>query len=48
MIDRGSPLSVTRQCEILALNRSGVYYAPRPVCEADLKLSGIGLPQPVT
>ena len=38
MIDRGSSLSVTRQCEILALNRTGVYYTPRPVCEADLKL----------
>ena len=38
MIDRGLPLSVTRQCEILDLNRTGVYYTPRPVSEADLKL----------
>ena len=38
MIDRGSQLSVTRQCAILDLNRTGVYYTPRPVSEADLKL----------
>lgn len=38
MIDRGSKLSVTRQCEILDLNRTGVYYTPRPVCAADLTL----------
>lgn len=38
MIDRGSQLSVTRQCEILDLNRTGVYYTPRPVSEADLTL----------
>jgi len=38
MIDRGSPLSVTRQCKILALNRTGVYYTPRPVSEDDLVL----------
>ena len=38
MIDRGSELSMTRQCEILDLNRTGVYYTPRPVSAADLKL----------
>jgi putative transposase len=38
MIDRGSELSVSRQCELLGLNRSGVYYTPRPVSEADLIL----------
>ena len=38
MIDRGSKLSVTRQCEMLDLNRTGVYYTPRPVSQADLKL----------
>ena len=38
MIDRGSQLSVTSQCEILDLNRTGVYYTPRPVCERDLRL----------
>ena len=38
MIDRGSQLPVSRQCELLGLNRTGVYYTPRPVCEADLVL----------
>ena len=35
MIDQGAELSVTRQCELLELNRTGVYYTPRPVCEED-------------
>jgi putative transposase len=38
MIDRSDELSVKRQCELLDLNRSGVYYVPRPIPEADLKL----------
>ncbi len=38
MIDWGSKLSVTRQCGMLDLNRTGVYYTPRPVSQADLKL----------
>jgi putative transposase len=38
MIDQGSQLSVSGQCEILGLNRTGVYYAPRPVSEEDLIL----------
>jgi putative transposase len=38
MIDGGAKLSVKRQCELLELNRSGVYYTPRPVPQADLKL----------
>jgi len=38
MIDQGAKLSVTRQCELLALNRTGMYYMPRPVSEEDLKL----------
>ena len=36
MIDRGAELSVKRQCELLDLNRTGVYYTPRPVPEEDL------------
>jgi hypothetical protein len=28
MIEQGSELSVSRQCEILELNRTGVYYTP--------------------
>jgi putative transposase len=38
MIERGEKLTVKRQCELLALNRTGVYYTPRPVPEADLQL----------
>jgi len=38
MIERGGDLSVTRQCEALGLNRTGVYYTPRPVPEEDLKM----------
>lgn len=41
MIEReGQPgqLSVKRQCELLDLSRSGVYYTPRAVCEQDLQL----------
>jgi len=38
MIERGGKLSVKRQCELLGLNRTGVYYQPRPVPEADLRL----------
>ena len=38
MIDRGAELSVKRQCELLELNRTGVYYTPRPVPEEDLRL----------
>lgn len=38
MIDSGAQLTVTRQCALLGLNRTGVYYTPRPVSESDLKL----------
>jgi putative transposase len=38
MIDQGAKLSVKRQCELLDLNRTGVYYTPRPIPEQDLRL----------
>jgi putative transposase len=38
MIDSGAQLTVTRQCALLGLSRTGVYYTPRPVSESDLKL----------
>ena len=38
MIDWKGQLSVKRQCELLGLNRNGVYYTPRAVPEADLQL----------
>ena len=38
MIDKGDKLSVTRQCHLLDLSRSGVYYKPVPLSEKDEKL----------
>jgi putative transposase len=38
MIDRGAALPIVRQCELLELSRSSVYYEPRPVSAADLAL----------
>jgi putative transposase len=38
MIDREAALPVVRQCELLELSRSSVYYEPRPVSAADLAL----------
>ena len=38
MIDRKEALPVTRQCQLLSLNRSTVYYQPKGVSESDLKL----------
>lgn len=38
MIDRGAALPIVRQCELLELSRSSVYYQPRPVSEPDLTL----------
>ena len=38
MIDREATLPIVRQCELLELSRSSVYYEPRPVSAADLAL----------
>jgi putative transposase len=38
MIDKGDKLSVTRQCDLLDLSRSGVYYTPAPLSEKDREL----------
>ena len=38
MIDREAALPIVRQCELLELSRSSVYYEPRPVSAADLVL----------
>jgi putative transposase len=38
MIGRDEQMTVKRQCEVLGLNRSGVYYTPRAVPEEDLTL----------
>jgi putative transposase len=38
MIDREDKLPVTRQCDILDLIRSGVYYTPAPLSAKDMEL----------
>lgn len=38
MIDKGHDLPVTRQCRVLQLSRSSVYYRPRPVSPENLDL----------
>jgi len=38
MINRSDKLPVVRQCELLNLSRSSVYYTPLPVSESDLAL----------
>jgi putative transposase len=38
MVERGHSLPMTRQCELLALARSSVYYQPAPVSQTDLEL----------
>ena len=38
MINRDADLPITRQCELLSLNRSAVYYQLQDVSEMDLKL----------
>ena len=38
MIDRGHPLSLSRQSEILQLSRSSLYYEAKPICSRDLEL----------
>ncbi len=38
MITRESDLPITRQCQLLKLNRSTVYYQPKLASEEDLKL----------
>ena len=38
MIDRTHSLPVTRQCQLLDLNRSSVYYQPAGISDEDLQL----------
>jgi putative transposase len=38
MIDRAHPMPITKQCRILELSRSSVYYQPLPLPEAELAL----------
>ena len=43
MIEReeSTPVSVRRQCELLGLNRSSLYYEPVPLSEEDLRLMNV-------
>ena len=42
MVERRHPsLSVVRQCRLLGISRSGLYYRPKPVSEEDLALMGL-------
>ena len=38
MIDRGDKLPVTRQCKLLELSRSWIYYTPVPVSTRDIEI----------
>ncbi len=38
MIDKGDKLPVTRQCDLLDLSRSGVYYTPVLLSAKDMEL----------
>jgi putative transposase len=38
MIDKGDTLPVTRQCDLLDLSRSGVYYTPAPLSAKEMEL----------
>ena len=38
MTDRNHKLSLSRQAALLGISRGSLYYTPRPVSEADLKL----------
>jgi putative transposase len=38
MIDKKDSLPVTRQCEILELSRSGIYYNPVPISAMDMEI----------
>ena len=41
MIDTEHPLAITKQCQILKLSRSSLYYAPVPVSDTDRELMRI-------
>ena len=38
MINRHEKLSLVKQCQILNIARSGLYYKPQPISEVDLML----------
>lgn len=38
MIEKSSTVSLARQCQMLEISRSSLYYKPAPVSENDLRL----------
>ena len=36
MLERGGDIAISTQCELLSINRTGLYYKPRPVCPTKL------------
>ena len=38
MLEFNGDLSITQQCELLSLNRTGIYYKPRPISATKLKI----------
>ena len=38
MINKEHPLPLTRQCQLLNLSRSGIYYSPAPISDRDRML----------
>jgi putative transposase len=38
MIDRTSQITITRQAELLSVNRTSLYYAPKPMNDNDLQI----------
>ena len=41
MINREHPVPLTRQCRLLNLSRSGIYYLPVPVSDRDRQLMNL-------
>ena len=41
LVDRDGALSIRRQCELMGISRSSVYYAPRGESAENLALEGV-------
>jgi putative transposase len=41
MLEKKNKLSLTRQCELLVLNRNSFYYSPKGECEQNLKIMSL-------
>ena len=38
MLERDGDFSLSQQCELLSLNRTSIYYKPRPICKTKLAI----------